>query len=475
MKKNTQYRFMLTACLFAVGSMFSSMSAQDDGNFASGSGTEMDPYVIQTAEHLNNIRTATNAYFMLDNDIDLTDFLKDTEEGWEPITNFSGNIEGFHYSVKGFWINRPESDNQAFIANIGGSSFAQIAHLGLIVDEEKGITGKDNVGGLVGQVIGKKLNVNGCFVTGGPIKAVAASVGAIIGTCANSNGQVNVSDCYSTNDVSGTGNVGGIVGYLLNAFVLKIDRCYSWGTLTSNGSAGSILGYGGWSNSKQKPNGTSYIKNCVALNKLIQAPTYNTDNTGKGAGRILGFNRIVEGELLTMVLEGNYAYEGIDLQCENKDLVSDETGNDGLTKALTDLTKQETYATWKFAYDENDETDLFYTYWRMPADSDYKLPILAFAADDMTLTNQPTAMPDHLKGGGVGITSEKAADAVKIVFNNALNDVVIVDKATDAVVYIYDSLGRQVLQSTQSVINLNTFADGLYIVKTEGAVAKVMK
>ena len=161
MKKNTQYRFMLTACLFAVGSMFSSMSAQDDGNFASGSGTEMDPYVIQTAEHLNNIRTATNAYSMLDNDIDLTDFLKDTEEGWEPITNFSGNIEGFHYSVKGFWINRPESDNQAFIANIGGSSFAQIAHLGLIVDEEKGITGKDNVGGLVGQVIGKKLNVNG--------------------------------------------------------------------------------------------------------------------------------------------------------------------------------------------------------------------------------------------------------------------------------------------------------------------------
>lgn len=78
---------------------------------------------------------------------------------------------------------------------------------------------------------------------------------------------MNISDCYSTNDISGSGNVGGIVGYLLNTFVLKIDRCYSLGTLTSNGSAGSILGYGGWSNSKQKPNGTSYIKNCVALNQ----------------------------------------------------------------------------------------------------------------------------------------------------------------------------------------------------------------
>lgn len=473
MKKNTQYRLMLATCLFAVGSMFSNVSAQDD-KFASGAGSEMDPYVIKTAEHLNNIRTATNAYFVLDNDIDLTEFLKNSEEGWEPITAFSGNIEGYHYSIKGLWINRPGADNQAFIGNIAGDGFAQIAHLGLVVDTEKGINGKDNIGGLVGQVIGKKLNVNGCFVTGGPINATAASVGAIIGTCANSNGQVNISDCYSTNDISGTGNVGGIVGYLLNKFVLKIDRCYSLGTLTSNGNAGSILGYGGWSNSKQKPEGTSYIKNCVALNKLIQAPAYNTDGTGKGAGRILGFNRIVEGELLTMILEGNYAYEGIDLQCENKELISDETGNDGLAKTLADLTKQETYANWKFAYDENDETDVYYTYWRMPADNDYKLPILAFAADDMTLTNQPTTMPDHLKGGGVGITSEKISN-VKILFNSESNDVTIIDKAADSVVYIYDNMGRQVIQSTQAVINLDALANGLYIVKAEGAVAKIMK
>ena len=484
MKKNTQYRFMLTACLFAVGSMFSNVSAQDD-KFASGSGIDVDPYIIETAEHLNNIRTAPNAYFQLNNDIDLTEFLKDSKEGWEPIKDFSGSIEGYHYSIKGLWINRtydseknPETEkdkgnNQAFIANIAGSTFAQITHLGLILDE-KGITGDDNVGGLVGQVIGKKLNVNGCFVSGGPVKAVKATAGAIIGTCANSNGQVNVSDCYSTNDVSGSGNVGGIVGYLLNAFVLKIDRCYSLGTLSSNGSAGSILGYGGWSNSKAKPNGTSYIKNCVALNKLIQAPTYDTKDTGKGAGRILGFNRIVQDELLTMILEGNYAYEGIDLQCENKELISDETGNDGLAKTLVDLTKQETYANWKFAYDENDITDIFYTYWRMPADNDYKLPILAFAADDMTLTNQPTTMPDHLKGGGVGLTSEKVANT-KILFNNASNDITIIDKAADSVVYIYDNMGRQVIQSTQAVINLDVLANGLYIVKAEGAVAKIMK
>ena len=76
MKKNTQYRFMLTACLFAVGSMFSNVSAQDD-KFASGSGIDVDPYIIETAEHLNNIRTAPNAYFQLNNDIDLTEFLKD--------------------------------------------------------------------------------------------------------------------------------------------------------------------------------------------------------------------------------------------------------------------------------------------------------------------------------------------------------------------------------------------------------------
>lgn len=479
MKKNTQYRFMLTACLFAVSGMFSSLSAQDD-KFASGQGTEMDPYVIKTAEHLNNIRTAANAYFVLDNDIDLTEFLQDSEEGWVPINGFSGNIEGYHYSIKGLWINRPGADNQALIANIAGDAFAQITHLGLIIDQDKGINGKDNVGGLVGQVIGKKLNVNGCFVTGGPIKAAAASVGAIIGTCANNNGQVNISDCYSTNDISGTGNVGGIVGYLLNAFVLKIDRCYSLGTLTAlgssdkkSGSAGAILGYGGWSNSKAKPNGTSYIKDCVALNKAVIAPDYSTAETGKGAGRILGYNRVVNGELLTMQLESNLAYEGIDLKCENKELISDETGNDGLTKTLADLTKQETYANWKFAYDENDETDVYFTYWRMPAGSDYKLPILAYAQDDMTLTNQPTTMPEHLNSA-VGVTSEKVADA-KILFNSASNDITIIDKTAESIVYIYDNMGRQVIQSTQAVINLGMLANGLYIVKTDDVVAKIMK
>ena len=110
----------------------------------------------------------------------------------------------------------------------------------------------------------------------------------------------------------------------------------------------------------------------------------------------------------------------------------------------------------------------------MPADNDYKLPILAFAADDMTLTNQPTTMPDHLKGGGVGITPEKISN-VKILFNSESNDVTIIDKAADSVVYIYDNMGRQVIQSTQAVINLDALVNGLYIVKAEGAVAKIMK
>ena len=110
----------------------------------------------------------------------------------------------------------------------------------------------------------------------------------------------------------------------------------------------------------------------------------------------------------------------------------------------------------------------------MPADNNYKLPILAFAADDMTLTNQPTTMPDHLKSGGVGLTSEKVANT-KILFNNASNDITIIDKAADSVVYIYDNMGRQVIQSTQAVINLDALANGLYIVKTEGTVAKIMK
>ena len=59
-----------------------------NAQFAGGTGTEEDPYIIQTAEQLNEVRNYLDGNnFQLSNDIDLTDYLatNSAENGWLPI------------------------------------------------------------------------------------------------------------------------------------------------------------------------------------------------------------------------------------------------------------------------------------------------------------------------------------------------------------------------------------------------------
>ncbi|MGN0962270.1 MAG: hypothetical protein ACI4PP_01680, partial [Clostridia bacterium] len=60
--------------------------------FAGGTGTETNPYQIETKEQLNNVRNYLNAYFELTADIEFTesDFAAggtfcNNGAGWEPI------------------------------------------------------------------------------------------------------------------------------------------------------------------------------------------------------------------------------------------------------------------------------------------------------------------------------------------------------------------------------------------------------
>lgn len=79
-----------------------------------GSGTESDPYIIKTSEDLNQIRYDLDAYYILGNDIDLTE---DTREGgkfynkleygaghgWESINQFTGSLDGKGHTIRGLY------------------------------------------------------------------------------------------------------------------------------------------------------------------------------------------------------------------------------------------------------------------------------------------------------------------------------------------------------------------------------------
>jgi len=70
----------------SIGSV--NISHANSGSFAGGTGTEIDPYLIETAEHLNNVRNfmgITDVYFRQIADINLGVAPWNTGEGWVPL------------------------------------------------------------------------------------------------------------------------------------------------------------------------------------------------------------------------------------------------------------------------------------------------------------------------------------------------------------------------------------------------------
>lgn len=93
------------------------MRAQFSGK---GRGTTDDPYLITTANELNQTRNNLEACYKLMRDIDLTEWLSENNpsQGWAPVgakdEPFKGKFDGNGKTVKLF-INRPDQENVGFM------------------------------------------------------------------------------------------------------------------------------------------------------------------------------------------------------------------------------------------------------------------------------------------------------------------------------------------------------------------------
>ena len=85
--------------------------------FAGGSGTAEDPYLVATKAHLDNVRFYVAANFKMIADIEFSDadFEKggafyNNGQGWEPIgyypDSFRGSFDGDGHSISNVYINR---------------------------------------------------------------------------------------------------------------------------------------------------------------------------------------------------------------------------------------------------------------------------------------------------------------------------------------------------------------------------------
>ncbi|MDP8211293.1 MAG: GLUG motif-containing protein [Candidatus Stygibacter australis] len=138
------------------------------GNIPAGSGTEADPFQIETLDNLYWLSSHFeywDCYFIQTGDIDASDTVNWNEgAGFSPIGNydqgsFSGRYNGDDHIIDGLYINRPEVNQ---VGMFGYSNCGIVENLGLInVD----ITGSWGVGSIMGQFYSDS-ELNNCYATG---------------------------------------------------------------------------------------------------------------------------------------------------------------------------------------------------------------------------------------------------------------------------------------------------------------------
>ena len=246
------------------------------GTYGGGTGTEEDPYLIWTAEQMNEIGLDANMedwdkYFKLMADIDLsaytgtqfnvigsfpTPFTGVFDGNDHTISNFSWHSTSVIYDVGLFaWVDGGEIKNVGLVdPNVIGENAieatgALVGYLGwtnggTIINcfvEGGRVEGVDHVGGLCGW--NNEGTTTNCYVEGGHVEG-ENSVGILCGW--NYGGTLN--NCYASGSVTGGDNSGGLGGLCGGNTKLGaiIGNCYSKGSVTGgNDSAvlGGLCGY----------------------------------------------------------------------------------------------------------------------------------------------------------------------------------------------------------------------------------------
>ena len=372
----------------------------------SGSGTELEPYQIVSLGNLRWLMQNSaewDKYYIQTADINASATnIWDDSSGFTPIgnntTKFTGEYNGADHIIDSLYINRPETD---IIGLFGRMDGANIDSLGLT---NINITGKDNVGGLIGHNYNSST-VSNCYSTG----SVTGSqgVGGLIGRNYTSS---TINNCYSTVNVNGSDRVGGLVG---DNTTSTVNNSYSSGTISGTSSVGGLLGYNATSTvsnsySSGSIDGTDNVGGLIGYNhnSSIVSNSYSTGNvngTGNYAGGLVGFNvsSTVSNSYSTGNVTGSTNVGGLvgsnnspvsnsfwDIETSGQ---STSSGGTGKTSAemknvltFTDTTyNTELDSAWDFVGNMCDDTGTN-DYWGLGAgNNEYPVLIWQFAADSL--------------------------------------------------------------------------------------------
>lgn len=245
----------------------------------SGSGTEADPYLIKTADDLYMIRMTPDAYYQLQNNIDLSAWIEENypTAGWAPIGTspkpFTGTFDGNGFTISNLYINRTSDYNGLF----GYARSATVKNLTIYCN----ITGGGSTGAIMGSCASATLS--NCKVEG-DVQGTGRT-GGLIGD--GSTGTYDIQDCTFTGNVNGGQYTGGLIGYVAT---LTVTNCSVIGDVTGEEYTGGVSGCG-----------IKIVVTNSSLNGLIEGGEYTGGISGNG-----GAITAIESEIRCIIKGGQY-------------------------------------------------------------------------------------------------------------------------------------------------------------------------
>ncbi len=247
-------------------------AAQADGEPWSGSGTESDPWLINSAEDLAAIHgyimaggATAGKYYLITQDIGLEAYCGGGTGDWTPIGTYVNSSFDFTYCFKGVLDGGGHTLSGLYIGNGGKFSGLFTATEDQSVIKNLTVTGFVQGTGLSGGFIGyhRGLIRNCRFI--GDVRGTEASVGGIAGMGADvsncidcsvegtvwnsgentggimGRGRGHIGNCHFTGKVTGAANdTGGIAGYA--APTSSFADCTAHGTIEGKSGVGGIVG-----------------------------------------------------------------------------------------------------------------------------------------------------------------------------------------------------------------------------------------
>ncbi|MFZ0033475.1 MAG: GLUG motif-containing protein, partial [Sedimentisphaerales bacterium] len=229
---NKTHLITLAAVILAAGSAF--------GAYSGGSGTAGDPYKIATKADLLALSANTGDYgkcFIMTANVNFQGrvftqaIIAASSSSSFQGTAFTGTFDGNEHKILGFVINGGSNSYLGLFGQI--NSGGSVKNLGLenfVVE-----SGNSYVGGLAGCNNGG--SISNCY-TMDEVSGSGSYVGGLVGYYSGS----SISNCYSTANVNGSSYVGGLVGYYSSGS--SISNCYSTGAVSGGSQyVGGLVGY----------------------------------------------------------------------------------------------------------------------------------------------------------------------------------------------------------------------------------------